>query len=78
MIADAPWTVNDQFFFDQKFDYLALDEGTSVDPACDKFRLKGYDALKKIGEYISVDDAFLTLILSISQGGSYRLGEPWA
>ena len=51
VISDAPWTVDDQFIFQRKFDYMALDEGMSVDPACDKFRLKGYDALKKIGEH---------------------------
>jgi len=52
VIPDAPWTVDDQFMLQGKFDYLALDEGMSVDPACDKFRLKGYDALKKIGRVI--------------------------
>ena len=49
IISDAPWTVDDQFIHDRKFDFMALDEGMSVDPACDKFRLKGYDGLKKIG-----------------------------
>ena len=50
IISDAPWVVDDQFILQQKFDYIALAEGMSVDPACDKFRLGGYDALKKIGE----------------------------
>lgn len=50
VIPDAPWTVDDQFMLQRKFDYLALDDGMSVDPACDKFRLKGYDSLKKIGK----------------------------
>ena len=49
IIPDAPWAVDDQFIHDRKFDYMALDEGMSVNPACDKFRLKGYDNLKKIG-----------------------------
>jgi len=52
VIPDAPWTVDDQFVLQWRFDYLALDEGMSVDPTCDKFRLKGYDALKKIGRVI--------------------------
>jgi len=52
IIPDAPWTVDDQFIHDRKFDYMALDEGMSVNPACDKFRLKGYDNLKKIGRII--------------------------
>jgi hypothetical protein len=51
VLPDAPWTVDDQFVFQKMFDYLALDEGMSVDPACDKFRLRGYDALKKIGKH---------------------------
>jgi cytidyltransferase-like protein len=52
IISDAPWVVDDQFILQQKFDYIALAEGMSVDPACDKFRLGGYDALKKIGRVI--------------------------
>jgi len=52
VISDAPWVVDDQFFFQRKLDFLALDEGTSVDPVCDKWRLKGYDALKGIGRVI--------------------------
>jgi choline-phosphate cytidylyltransferase len=51
VLPDAPWTMDDQFMLQRKFDYLALDDGMSVDPACDKFRLKGYDALKKIGKH---------------------------
>jgi len=52
IIPDAPWAVDDQFMFQRKFDYLALPEGMSVDPLCDKFRLKGYDTLKRIGRVI--------------------------
>jgi cytidyltransferase-like protein len=52
IIPDAPWAVDDQFILQRKFDYLALAEGMSVDPSCDKFRLKGYDTLKKIGRVI--------------------------
>lgn len=48
---DAPWAVDDQFFLVQKLDYLALAEGTSVDPSCDKFQLKGYDTLRRIGKH---------------------------
>ncbi|KAE9399975.1 hypothetical protein BT96DRAFT_993431 [Gymnopus androsaceus JB14] len=33
-------------------DYVVLDEGATVDPACDKVRLKGYDAMKRIGKVI--------------------------
>lgn len=51
IIPDAPWVVDDQFILQRKFDYVALAEGMSVDPSCDKFRLKGYDTLKRIGEH---------------------------
>jgi hypothetical protein len=61
VISDAPWALDDQFMLRQRFDYLALDEGMSVDPACDKFRLKGYDALKKIGKH----DYFLEGVIQI-------------
>lgn len=50
ILPEAPWAVDDQFVLQRRFDYIALDEGMSVDPACDKLRLKGYDTLKRIGE----------------------------
>lgn len=52
IIPEAPWAVDDQFVLHRRFDYIALDEGMSVDPACDKLRLQGYDALKRIGTFI--------------------------
>jgi len=54
VLPNAPWTVDESFIYEQKFDYLALDEGMSVDPACDKFRLKGYDTLKRLGRHDSL------------------------
>ena len=63
VIPDAPWAVDDQFMLQRRFDYLALEEGMSVDPACDKFRLKGYDTLKKVGKHdLLLDCAFKSLI----------------
>lgn len=49
VLPDAPWTVNDHFIIDKRIDYLALEEGSSVNPEFDKERLKGYDAVKKLG-----------------------------
>lgn len=49
MLSDAPWTVNDRFIIDKRIDYLALEEGSSVNPEFDKERLKGYDEVKKLG-----------------------------
>ncbi|KAG1746667.1 uncharacterized protein EDB91DRAFT_107590 [Suillus paluster] len=49
VLPDAPWTVNDRFIIDKRIDYLALEEGSSVNPEFDKERLKGYDAVKRLG-----------------------------
>lgn len=50
VLPDAPWQINDQFIREQNIDYVVVDEGATIDPACDKVRLKGYDAMKRIGE----------------------------
>jgi hypothetical protein len=41
--------VNDRFIIDKRIDYLALEEGSSVNPEFDKERLKGYDVAKRLG-----------------------------
>jgi len=46
--------VNDRFIIEKRIDYLALEEGSSVNPEFDKERLKGYDAARKIGMINSV------------------------
>jgi len=79
VMPDAPWTVDDQFILQWRFDYLALDEGMSVDPACDKFRLKGYDALKKIGRVIPTRRTTVMPVIpaaNISVDGSPFLDAP--
>ncbi|EGN96609.1 hypothetical protein SERLA73DRAFT_184702 [Serpula lacrymans var. lacrymans S7.3] len=52
VISDAPRSLDDNFIFKNKIDYVALDEGSSVDPEFDKIRLQGYDTLKKLGRVI--------------------------
>ncbi|KAG2129084.1 uncharacterized protein EDB93DRAFT_1183359 [Suillus bovinus] len=52
VLYDAPWTVNDRFIIDKRIDYLALEEGSSVNPEFDKERLKGYDAVKRLGRVL--------------------------
>jgi len=47
VIKDAPWEVTLQFLKERRIDFVAIDEGTTVDPACDKARVKAYDELKK-------------------------------
>ncbi|KAH0582878.1 Choline-phosphate cytidylyltransferase B [Termitomyces sp. J132] len=46
VITDAPYVLNLDFIDRHRIDYVSLEEGTSVDPGCDKARLKGYDAMK--------------------------------
>ncbi|KAG1804477.1 uncharacterized protein BJ212DRAFT_887882 [Suillus subaureus] len=52
VLHDAPWTVNDRFIIDKRIDYLALEEGSSVNPEFDKERLKGYDLAKRLGRVL--------------------------
>lgn len=52
VLYDAPWTVNDRFIIDKRIDYLALEEGSSVNPEFDKERLKGYDIAKRLGRVL--------------------------
>ncbi|KAF9531786.1 hypothetical protein CPB83DRAFT_808913 [Crepidotus variabilis] len=52
VIKDAPWAVNIDFLNQRRIDFVAIDEGSSVDPTCDKARLRGYDELKKRGKII--------------------------
>ena len=51
VVPDAPWTIDEQFLKAKKIDYVAIDEGSSVNPACDKERLRGYDLVKSLREY---------------------------
>ncbi|KAL6306272.1 hypothetical protein BKA93DRAFT_729818 [Sparassis latifolia] len=48
IIPDAPWTLDEQFLRSHRIDYVAIDEGSSVDPAFDKERLRGYDLVKSL------------------------------
>lgn len=52
VLYDAPWIVNDRFIIDKRIDYLALEEGSSVNPEFDKERLKGYDVAKRLGRVL--------------------------
>lgn len=51
VVPDAPWTIDEQFLKAKKIDYVAIDEGSSVNPACDKERLRGYDLVKSLRGY---------------------------
>ncbi|KZT65612.1 hypothetical protein DAEQUDRAFT_746933 [Daedalea quercina L-15889] len=48
VVPDAPWTLDEHFLRANRIDYVAIDEGSSVNPACDKERLRGYDLVKSL------------------------------
>jgi len=52
VISNAPCTLGAPFLLRHKIDYVAIEEGATVDPAYDKLRVKGYDDLKRNGTVI--------------------------
>lgn len=58
IVPNAPWVLDDAFMINKRIDYVALEEGSSVNPEFDKERLKGYDELKKIGRVIPARRTF--------------------
>jgi choline-phosphate cytidylyltransferase len=56
VIVDAPYSLAsssaDQFLRLWKIDYVAIEEGSSINPECDKERLRGYDRMKELGRVI--------------------------
>ena len=51
VVPDAPWKLDDAFLNAMRIDYVAIDEGVSINPAYDKERVKGYDLVKSLREY---------------------------
>jgi choline-phosphate cytidylyltransferase len=49
VVKDVPWELTIKFLEERKVDFVAIDEGTTVDPTCDNARVRGYDELKKHG-----------------------------
>ncbi|KAJ7115893.1 cholinephosphate cytidylyltransferase [Mycena epipterygia] len=52
VLSDAPCTLDAPFLLRHKIDYVAIEEGATVDPAYDKLRVKGYDEMKRNGVVI--------------------------
>lgn len=73
VLHDAPWTVNDRFIIDKRIDYLALEEGSSVNPEFDKERLKGYDVAKRLGRVLPT--RMTTGLTAVPILGSYNASE---
>ncbi|KAG6886208.1 hypothetical protein C0993_010770 [Termitomyces sp. T159_Od127] len=51
VITDAPYVLKPEFIERHRIDYVSLEDGTSVDPGCDKARLKGYDVMKELSMF---------------------------
>ncbi|OCH93633.1 hypothetical protein OBBRIDRAFT_789994 [Obba rivulosa] len=54
VLPDAPWAVDEAWLGRWRIDYVAVDEGSSVDPACDRARLRGFDLAKSLGQALPV------------------------
>ena len=56
VVPDAPWRIDEAFLSRRRIDYVAFEEGATVDPKYDSVRVKGYDEVKHLGEpgFISV------------------------
>ena len=52
VVEDAPWRIDEAFLSAHRVDYVAIDEGASIDPAYDKERVKGYDLVKGLREFL--------------------------
>ena len=48
IIEDAPWRLDEAFLNAHRIDYVAIDEGASIDPSYDKERVKGFDLVKSL------------------------------
>ncbi|OSX64269.1 hypothetical protein POSPLADRAFT_1137734 [Postia placenta MAD-698-R-SB12] len=51
VVPDAPWMLDDKFLRAKRIDYVAIDEGSTVNPAYDADRLRGYDLVKSLRMY---------------------------
>ncbi len=49
VVPDAPWRIDEAFMSRRRIDYVAFDEGATVDPKYDASRVKGYDEVKSLG-----------------------------
>jgi glycerol-3-phosphate cytidylyltransferase-like family protein len=50
VLPSAPFVIDSAFLVRNKIDYVAVEEGSSVDPKLEKVRLGGYDLAKTLGE----------------------------
>jgi choline-phosphate cytidylyltransferase len=57
VVPDAPWKIDEAFLNAMRVEFVAIDEGVSIDPAYEKERVKGYDLVKSLRASFSI--AFL-------------------
>lgn len=50
IVPEAPWELDEDFIRQQRIDFVAIEEGVSVNPAYDILRVRGYDEVKRLGE----------------------------
>jgi len=72
VLRDVPWELTPKFLDEKCIDFVLIDEGTSVDPTCDKVRVKGYDELKKHGKIIKSRRTNGLVSQQIAAAGSRR------
>lgn len=53
VIPEAPWRLDEVFLRARRIDYVAIDEGASINPAYEKERIKGYDMVKSLSKYLN-------------------------
>lgn len=51
IVSEAPVELSDAFLKQHRVDYVAIEEGSSVDPAISKAQLVGYDRVKGLGAW---------------------------
>lgn len=62
VVFDAPVELNEEFLKRHRIDYVAIEEGASVDPTVSKAQLTGYDRMKGLGA------SFLSVLVNILTG----------
>ncbi|KAH9888846.1 hypothetical protein C8Q73DRAFT_708399 [Cubamyces lactineus] len=60
VVPEAPWTLTEKFLRSRHVDYVAIDEGTSIDPDIDRERLKGYDLVKSLRKAIPTRRTYMS------------------
>jgi len=53
VIQDAPVVLNESFLINNHIDYVAVEDGSSLDPTISKARLAGIDLVKSLGTHLT-------------------------